>query len=140
MYHYIYHIIRSLSVFSEVGVTDLRSDVEIGRLDLQLGGLIDCCSFRARSEYQVSFQDVCTPLFFVRAYAVETPARVILILLTARHDTQCTVPLSEVFGWLGRDFLPSTVDVLFLPSKVRGKACMSIMSATDPTPNDTVST
>lgn len=45
----------SLSVFAEVGVTDLRSDVEIGRLDLQLGGLIDCCSFRARSEYQVIF-------------------------------------------------------------------------------------
>ncbi|CAM9440618.1 unnamed protein product, partial [Hapterophycus canaliculatus] len=44
----------SLSVFAEVGVTDLRSDVEIGRLDLQLGGLIDCCSFRARSEYQAS--------------------------------------------------------------------------------------
>lgn len=44
----------SLSVFAEVGVTDLRSDVELGRLDLQLGGLIDCCSFRARSEYQVS--------------------------------------------------------------------------------------
>jgi len=42
----------SLSVFAEVGVTDLRSDVEIGRLDLQLGGLIDCCSFRARSDYQ----------------------------------------------------------------------------------------
>lgn len=44
----------SLSIFAEVGVTDLRSDVELGRLDLQLGGLIDCCSFRARSEYQVS--------------------------------------------------------------------------------------
>ena len=44
----------SLSVFAEVGVTDIRSDVELGRLDIQLGGLIDCCSYRARSEYQAS--------------------------------------------------------------------------------------
>ena len=47
---------RSLSVFAEVGVTDLRSDLELGRLDLQLGDLIDCSSFRARSEYQVCFR------------------------------------------------------------------------------------
>lgn len=37
-----------------MGVTDLRSDVLLGRLDLQLGDLIDCCSFKARSEYQAS--------------------------------------------------------------------------------------
>lgn len=36
-------------------MTDLRSDVELGRLDLQLGDLIDCCSFRGRTEYQVRY-------------------------------------------------------------------------------------
>lgn len=33
-------------------MADLRSDVELGRLDLQLGDLIDCCSFRGRAVYQ----------------------------------------------------------------------------------------
>lgn len=44
----------SLSIFAEGGVTDLRSDVELGRLDLQLGDLIDCCCYKGRTEYKVS--------------------------------------------------------------------------------------
>ena len=46
---------RSLSVFAEVGVTYFRSDMKLGRLDLQLGDLIDCSSFRARSEIRCAF-------------------------------------------------------------------------------------
>ncbi|CAM9532190.1 unnamed protein product, partial [Ascophyllum nodosum] len=50
----------SLSVFAEVGRTGLRPDLELGRLDLQLGELIDCSSFRARSQYQRWFP-LCAP-------------------------------------------------------------------------------
>lgn len=43
--------------------------MELGRLDLQLGDLIDCCSFRGRVEYQASNS---LPQFSRRSYAVRS--------------------------------------------------------------------
>lgn len=72
-------VLVSLSVFAEGGVTDLRSDVELGRLDLQLGDLIDCCCFRGRKEYQVSRSARLPPLNVARSadriLALWQPAR-----------------------------------------------------------------
>lgn len=54
--HVVYRglFLDSLSIFAEGGVTDLRSDVELGRLDFQLGDLIDCCCYKGRTKYKVS--------------------------------------------------------------------------------------
>ncbi|CAM9467202.1 unnamed protein product [Chrysoparadoxa australica] len=41
-----------LSLFAESSMTDMKGDVEVGRLEVSLGALIDCCSFKARFEYQ----------------------------------------------------------------------------------------
>jgi hypothetical protein len=36
----------------QAGVADLRSDVCLGTLELPLGPLVDCCTFRGRQEYR----------------------------------------------------------------------------------------
>lgn len=90
----------SLSVFAEVGVSDLRSDVELGRLDLQLGDLIDCCSYRARSEYQASFWKVA----FAALLACSS-GRIAYVVVPFVRSSRCShaqynVNIAQIVGWL----------------------------------------